>query len=375
MPRPSPRLVAACAGLLAALTVWLAVAAFLDAQHAEQLRGAAALQPSASFFWWATAGAGTPLATLGLGLIAAGLAGWARFADAGARAPATVALVAVAGTSAAVAVVGVGALATYAGGSVIPFASPQTALAKFAAMAIGGLMLLVATTIAAAPARPGVAPSRAAVGAGVALALALGGGGAEAADRTTHFPDTDPGEITFSMSSGPGPSISTSPPVAALPSAVGDARIAGSLAIAADPPGVSVHTDCEDSPAGNVAGAHEPRNCAATYASITAADGATDQVWVERFDSPREAAYQYGVELRYDRQYAGLRSDQAIPGITESRMIHTGDAGNLFTIVVRQRACLVIVFVSSARYGSSVTKADMTGAVALARRMTGMLRR
>lgn len=367
MPRPSPRLVAACALVLAALAEWFAVAAFLDARNAPQLQDT---DFPASFAWWTVAGAGTPLAILGLGLVATALAAWARYADPRARVLAAPALAAAAVMSAAIVIVGVASLAEYASGPSLLIGPNNTALAKFASMTVGGLVLLTAAAAAAAPSRPfGAGPRRAAVGVGVVLALVLGAGGAEAADRTTHVPPARAIEL-FSSNITLPPATPAPPPVVTV-----DDRITSLLEPMSDVPGVDPDADCDDS-ALDVAGTHHPRNCHAIAASLTGQDGGSNQIWVEKFASPREAAYQYGVELRYERQYPGLRSDRAIPGIAGSRMIHTGDVGNFFAVVVRDGSRLIIEFVSSEGYETGpVSKADMDSAVALARQILGMLNR
>ena len=129
---------------------------------------------------------------------------------------------------------------------------------------------------------------------------------------------------------------------------------------------------CEDESL-DVAGAHVPRGCQPlAVVDFTPAPGTLGNVEVDQYASRRERDYQYGVELRYMRQYDGERTDAPVPGISVSRMIHTGSSGDLFAVVIKTRSDLVIEFVAAQREGA-LTRRQIRASIDAAHTVTNSL--
>lgn len=76
----------------------------------------------------------------------------------------------------------------------------------------------------------------------------------------------------------------------------------------------------------NVAGARATPGCEGVYwDDVYAVDGSHVTAWVSRYATAADATYQYGIEKRYMRQYAGKKADTTLRGISPSQFILTNN--------------------------------------------------
>jgi hypothetical protein len=131
---------------------------------------------------------------------------------------------------------------------------------------------------------------------------------------------------------------------------------------------------CDDETIGNVPGAQLPAGCVA-IADVTfrPRPGLDASIFVFRLPSLHSLNVEEGQELRYMRQYDGLRQDVSVPGLRQSRFIHTGSVGDLSEVVFTNGRNLVKVWLSDAGMSGGLRPSDLRAAVKAAKDVNALL--